>query len=101
MGEIRRGIERLRGRDDAQAKALSDWLATLIGEYATRVLPVDLAIAERWGHLTASDPLPIADALIAATALEHHLTVATRNVRDMKRKGVAAVNPWEHTARRR
>ena len=96
VGEIRRGIERLRPRDRTQATVLDAWLGTLLGEYTTRILPINLEIAERWGHISSAAPLSTADALLAATALEHDLTVATRNTRDLIPTGVATVNPWEH-----
>jgi toxin FitB len=95
VGEIRRGIERRRVRDVPQARVIEAWLQTLLGEYTTRILPVDLAIAERWGRITAGTPIPTADALLAATALEHDLIVATRSTRDFHPTTVATVNPWE------
>ena len=75
---------------------LDTWLGTLLGEYTTRILPIDLAIAARWGSITAATPLSTADALLAATALEHGLAVATRNTRDLVATDVTTVNPWEH-----
>jgi hypothetical protein len=61
---------------------------------AGRILPVTQAIAERWGRLNAPDPLPVIDGLLAATALEHDLTLVTRNVRDVERSGVHLLNPF-------
>lgn len=76
---------------------LEAWLQSLVGEYTTRILPVDLAIAERCGRITAGMPISTADALLAATAIEHDLIVATRNIRDFRLTTVATVNPWEAT----
>lgn len=94
VGEICRGVERLRRRDIAQATLLDEWLATLKQQFANRVLPVTMEIAEEWGRLNAPDPLPTIDGYLAATANIHGLTVVTRNVRDLARTGVALLDPW-------
>lgn len=98
IGEIRRGIERIRSQDPAQADALASWLSMLLVDFEHRLLPVDLPVAERWGTISAGPSLPTIDALLAATALEHGLTVASRNTRDLDRTGVPVVDPWEPTA---
>ena len=67
----------------------------MLGTYGDRLLPVDLAIARRAAALHVPDPRPERDALIAATALVHGLTVATRNVSDFEPTGVSVLNPWE------
>ncbi|MGE0006187.1 MAG: type II toxin-antitoxin system VapC family toxin [Parvibaculaceae bacterium] len=64
--------------------------------FSDRVLPVDTAVARRSAALHVPDPRPIRDGLIAATALVHGLTMATRNVADFAPTGVALLNPWEH-----
>jgi predicted nucleic acid-binding protein len=61
-----------------------------------RILPVDESVAEEWGRLSVPDLVPVVDGLMAATAKIHGLTLATRNVRDVARTGVACVNPFEH-----
>jgi len=95
FGEIRRGIERIRRRDPSQADDLSEWLRSLEETYATRTLPVDRAVADRWGRLSAPRPMPDADGLLAATATVHGLTLVTRNVRDFAATGVQIHNPFE------
>lgn len=95
VGELRQGVERIRRRDVAQAEALDAWLRRIADDHADRVLPVTSTIAETWGRLNVPDPLPVVDALLAATALVHGLTVATRNVGDIARTGVAVVNPFD------
>jgi predicted nucleic acid-binding protein len=65
-----------------------------------RVLPVTLAIAERWGDLSAllkgkGKPRPIVDSILAATAFQHDLGLVTRNVRDYEDSGIAVLNPWD------
>lgn len=101
VGEIRRGIESVRRRDPAAARALERWLRRLLTDHSDRILPVDLSVAEEWGRLNVPDPLPVIDGLLAATAKVHGLTLATRNVKDVARSGVEVLNPFEaspHTA---
>jgi hypothetical protein len=95
VGEIRRGIERIRGRDGAQADAIEHWLAEVTTTFGARVLPISSAIAEAWGRMSASNPPPVVDGLLAATAKVHGLTLVTRNVADVARTGVTVVNPFE------
>ena len=95
LGEIRRGIELRRGKDQTAAKALERWLLGLEAHYADRVLPVTTAVADCWGRLSPNQPLPVTDGLIAATALEHKLTVVTRNTDDFERSGVSLLDPFE------
>jgi toxin FitB len=95
VGEVRAGVEGLRGRDDARALALDLWLQNIVREFDARILPVTIAVADRWGELTARGSLPYTDGLIAATALVHGLTVVTRDVRDFESTGVPILNPFE------
>lgn len=95
IGEIRRGIENVRRRDPATAKALERWLRRLVAEHRDRILPIDLPVAEEWGRLNVPDPLPVVDALLAATAKVHGLTFVTRNVKDVARTGVELMNPFD------
>lgn len=96
IGEIRRGIERLRHKDEVQAKAIERWLAGLRRFYQDRIVPIDVEIAERWGRLSAAATLPAMDGLLAATALTRDWTVVTRNVGDFAPSGARVLNPWEH-----
>ncbi len=95
LGEIRRGIDRIRVTDYAQARVFDRWLKGLEATYADRVLPVTQAIADKWGRLSASDPPSVVDALMAATALENDFTLVTRNVQDVARTGVKLLNPFD------
>jgi predicted nucleic acid-binding protein len=95
LGEIRRGIELRRAKDQAAARALERWLLGLEAHYADRILPMTAVIADRWGRLSPNQPLPMTDGLIAATALEHKLTVVTRNTEDFARSGVSLLDPFE------
>ncbi len=94
LGEIRRGIELHRVKDAKAARALERWLEGLETHYAARILPITAAIADRWGSLSPSQPLPVTDGLIAATGIEHKLTIVTRNVSDFQRSGVNTLNPF-------
>jgi len=76
------------------ASALATWLDRVLALYGERVLPLDLQIARRWGQLSAALGNDSADLMISATALEHGLTVVTRNVSDFEPTGVATLNPF-------
>lgn len=93
VGEIERGIARERTRDPGFADRLGAWLDSLLRLYSERILPVDTSVARRWGHLTGEHGHGSADRFIAATALEHGLTVVTRNVRHFEPTGVAVLDP--------
>lgn len=95
IGEIRQGIERLQRRDPDQAARLEGRLEIIVDTLQARILPVTAAIAQRWGRLNAPDPLPVIDSVLAATALEHDLTLVTRNVRDVDRTSVRWFNPFD------
>ena len=94
IGEIERGIARRRTADPAFAAQLAVWLDQLLRLHGQRLLTVDLATARRWGQLSADLGHDGADLLIAATALEHGLTVVTRNLRHFHPTGVATLDPW-------
>jgi len=95
IGELRRGIERVRARDARQAASLERWLRRVVTDHGERILPVDGRVAEQWGRLTAARPGSVIDTLMAATALVHGLVLVTRNVSDVAWTGVAYVNPFE------
>jgi predicted nucleic acid-binding protein len=94
LGEIRKGLESRRRRDEPAAAALESWLAGLERSYPDRFLPVDQATADCWGRLNVPDPLPVLDGLLAATAITRGLTLVTRNIRDVERTGVDLLNPF-------
>jgi toxin FitB len=95
IGEIRQGIEGLRGRDPVQADHLEAWLSGLRRRYADRLLPIDLEIAEEWGRMNAPDPISSRDGLMAATARVRNMTFVTRNTSDVARTGVSLLNPLD------
>lgn len=98
LGEIRRGIVSLR--DASRRISLSAWLdGELALRFSNRILPIDEAVADRWGRLSAQGEaakvsVPVIDCLLAATALQYNLTLVTRNVRDVIATGVPLFNPW-------
>jgi toxin FitB len=98
IGEIQAGIEVTREQDQVKAAELEQWLELLASSY--NVLPMDAAAFREWGRLThrKSDTL-LEDAMIAATARQHGLTVVTRNVSDFKALGVAVLDPFKTGAR--
>jgi predicted nucleic acid-binding protein len=94
VGEIRRGVELIRRRDAATARALDRWLKGLERRFEDRILPVTLEICERWGGIGLDQPLPPIDGLLAATALHHNLTLVTRNAGHVQRSGIRVLNPF-------
>jgi len=95
LGEIEHGIMRIRGRGDHdQAVGLERWLREVELGFADRILPVTLPVASAWGRQQHSQPLPVIDGLIAATAKVNGLTVVTRNAKDFERSGVQVLNPF-------
>jgi toxin FitB len=96
LGEIEQGIARIRGRADRrQASGLERWLSDVQAGFEDRVLPVTLAVAAAWSREQYARPLPVIDALIAATARVHGLTVITRNVKDFALTELEVLNPFD------
>jgi predicted nucleic acid-binding protein len=94
LGEIAQGIARIRARgDQLQAGILERWMRDIEEGFADRTLPVTLRVATEWGRQRAA-PMPVVDALIAATARVNGLTIVTRNVKDFERAGVPLINPF-------
>jgi toxin FitB len=94
--EIEAGTLMLQRRDEAQGAVLRAWIdRRVLPAFEGRILPVDIAVAQRCARLHVPDPRAERDALIAATALVHRLTVVTRNIADFQRMGVNLLNPWE------
>ena len=99
IGELRRGLVILPA--SKRRSELERWFENdLLPRFEGRILPVTRSIADRWGVLDGQcqvkgTPLNTADGMIAATAIEHGLTVVTRNIRDYAGLGVEALNPWD------
>jgi predicted nucleic acid-binding protein len=99
LGEIRRGIASLP--QSRRRATLEAWLdRDLQARFEGRILTIDREVADRWGLLTAAAresgiALPVIDGLLAATALEHNLTLVTRDTGQIPSMGVAVFNPWE------
>ena len=94
LGEIRQGIQRIRQRDHSQALVLERWLHSVSNDFADRVLPVDEEVADQWGRLGIRQPLPVLDALLAATAIAHDLTLVSRDEDGFNNTGVNVINPF-------
>ena len=95
IGELRRGAILKRRTDEKNSDDLSRWIDRVEETYQKRLLPIDLDVASVWARLSAGRPRPIVDALIAATAIAHRMTLVTRDVDDVSDTGVAIVNPWK------
>ena len=95
LGEIRKGVELARRHDSRKAKALEGWLADIVSSFGDRVLPVDAAVVDQWGRMSAIRSVPVIDALLAATAKVYGLTLVTRNVVDVAGLEVDVLNPFE------
>ncbi|AWV04138.1 VapC toxin family PIN domain ribonuclease [Burkholderia sp. JP2-270] len=94
--ELETGVLQIERRNPVQGALLRAWLdGHVLPEFASRVLPVDTAVAQRCARLHVPDRRSEREALIAATALVHGMTVVTRNVADFAATGVAIVNPWD------
>ena len=96
--ELEHGVLQAERRDAGQGSMLRRWFAgQVLSAFEGRILPVDTAVARRCAVLHSPDQRPERDALIAATALVHGLTVVTRNFRDFQPTGADLLNPWSPT----
>ena len=98
LGELEKGILKLRTREPQRSQKLTAWLAKVEQRFAGRILPLDASVLHAWAQLSAQaelagQPLPIMDCLIMATAQCHGLTVVTRHLQDFARYP-AVFNPW-------
>jgi len=94
--ELEIGVALALRRDAQQGAVLRNWMDRhVLPAFENRILPVDLAVAQRSAQLNVPDPRPVRDGLIAATALVHAMTVVTRNVADFQPCGVSLINPWD------
>ena len=94
LGEIRKGIELLRDRDLRQAEVLEDWLEDVKRHYQGRILSIDADTANAWGRTYYVRNVSVVDALLAATASVHDMTLVTRNVSDVEGLGVRVLDPF-------
>jgi len=98
IGELEKGIAKLP--DSAKRVTLEQWVRReLANRFRDRLLVIDSGVAARWGAIVGvsearGQPLPVIDSLIAATSLQHDLTVVTRNTDDLERCGARCFNPW-------
>jgi predicted nucleic acid-binding protein len=93
LGELQAGVENTRPQDRGRAEIIESWIDSVAASY--NVLPMDAGAFRCWGKLMHGKPADlIADAMIAATATVHNLTVVTRNLKDYEQLGVPAFNPF-------
>jgi predicted nucleic acid-binding protein len=98
VGELQIGVENIREREPERAEVIERWVDAITVNY--NVLSMDVPSFRRWAQLIRGQPQEIiADAMIAATAVVHNLTVVTRNLRDFERLNVAAIDPFRRTIR--
>ena len=100
LGEIRKGIERLRPQDPARSDVLENWLGEVRDAFVGRILPVDDAVAGQWGRMAARNPVSTIDALLAATAKVHNMTLVTRNTAHVVGLGADILNPFDAVVNR-
>lgn len=94
--ELEIGTLLMERKDGAQGRVLRTWLErTIVPMFAGRILPVDESVARRCAALHVPDPHAERDAMLAATALVHEMTIVTRNVSDFELTGVEILNPWD------
>lgn len=95
VGELQRGVEIIRYRNDLQqANSLETWLKKVLVEYEDNILDFGKEAAQIWGYLRVPHHENLLDKQVAATALVHDLTVVTRNLADFSSTGVRLINPF-------
>jgi predicted nucleic acid-binding protein len=94
VAELRRGANRIRRRNPAEADQLDSWLDALEASFADRILPVTLDVVRRWAAIGIRVPFPVVDGLLVATAITHGLTLVTRNAADIERSHADWENPF-------
>ena len=94
VGELRKGLERLRLRDIGQAYALTQWIEGLHTTFANRIVDIDLPTAEEWGRMNSVRSLPAIDSLMAASAKIHDMVFVTRDEIGVAEFGVRVLNPF-------
>lgn len=95
LGEIRRGVQKIKKTDPSRAKVFEKWLHSLVSFYNDRILPITIETALRWGSFDYTKNHPPIDALLGATALQHDLILVTRNISDFKSMEIEVINPFQ------
>lgn len=97
LGELQKGVEKLPS--STRKVQLIEWLVSVENTYQNKFLSFSKEVAKRWGTLSATmeksgTPMPLADSLIAATAIHHNLSIVTRNEKDFRFAPIEVINPW-------
>ena len=95
LGELRKGVAKKQREDADAAKRLADWVDGLEYSFADRILGIDAATARLWGDWSSEHPRPVVDTLLAATAVQHGMTLVTRNIRDVRGIPMKLLDPWK------
>ena len=94
--ELEMGVLQIERRDPIQGAMLREWLDQhVMPAFQNRILPIDEPLARQFARFHIPDPMSERDALIAATAKVHHMTVVTRNTSDFQTSGISLLNPWD------
>jgi predicted nucleic acid-binding protein len=100
LGELHKGLESISARDPSQAGALARWIEGLHTTFASRLIDVDMAIAQEWGRMNAVRPLPAVDSLMAASAKIRRMTFVTRDAAAVSDLGAVILDPFDPGALR-
>jgi len=95
LGELRKGVIEKKRSDPAAAQSLATWVDGFEWSFTDRILGIDAAIARLWGEWSGERPRAVVDTLLAATAMQHKLTLVTRNVRHVRGLPIKVLNPWK------
>lgn len=95
LGELRKGVMEKKRTDPTAAQSLTTWVEGFEWGFADRILGIDAAIARLWGDWSGDRPRAVVDTLLAATAMQHKLTLVTRNVRQVRGLPINVLNPWK------
>ena len=95
LGELRKGVIEKKRSDPAAAQSLATWVDGFEWGFADRILGIDAAIARLWGEWSGERQRAVVDTLLAATAMQHKLTLVTRSVRHVRGLPIKVLNPWK------
>jgi toxin FitB len=95
LGELRKGVIEKKRTDPVAAQSLATWVDGFEWGFADRILGIDATIAKLWGEWSGERPRAVVDTLLAATAMQHKLTLVTRDIRHVRGLPIKILNPWK------